>query len=439
MTHHPIADEKKRSVYIVDGARTPFIKALGQPNPWSAADLAVAAAGPLLARQPFNPTDIEEVIAGCVVPAVDEANIGRIIALRLGCGTGTLGWTVQRNCGSGLQALESAAFKIMHGHADLILAGGTECMSRSPVMYQTDLLAWLANIRTARDLQTKLKAVIHFKPAFLMPVVSLLKGLTDPVVNLTMGQTAENLVYQFGLAREELDQYALQSHQKATLARKNGFLEEITPLFDWRGNVMVVDNGVREESSLSKLANLKPVFDKPFGQVTAGNSSQVSDGAAFLILASAEAVKKYGLPVMGRMVDAIWTGLDPAVMGLGPVYAIQKLLSKNQLSSQDIDFWEINEAFSAQILACLQAMEDTHWMQTHAKVEHSVGGIPVEKLNVDGGAIAIGHPVAATGARLVLHLLHVLKRHRAMRGVASLCVGGGQGGAMLLECSSEVI
>lgn len=408
---------KLKDVYVVDGLRTPFIKAMGKPNPLSAADLAVAALGPLLARQPFKPSEIDEVIAGCVAPAADEANIARIIALRSGCGIEVPAFTVQRNCASGLQALESAALNIRSGKSELVLAGGTECMSRAPLLYPNEMAIFLAQLRSRKGLIDQLKSLLQFRPYFLKPILSLLKGLSDPIVNLSMGQTAENLVYEFGITREAMDAFSVQSHDRANAAQKEGFFDEITPLFDWQGGMIESDNGVRAGSTIEKLATLKPVFDKPFGSVTAGNSSQVTDGAAFLILASESSVKKYDLPVLGKIVDTAWAALDPAIMGLGPVYAIQKLLQEQDLSLSDIDYWEMNEAFAAQMLACLK----------------SLGSIPPEKLNVDGGAIAIGHPVGATGARLVLHLLHVLKRKGAKRGVASLCIGGGQGGAMLLE------
>jgi len=415
---------KQPAVYIVDGLRTPFIKATGKPNPLSAADLAVAAAGPLLARQPFKREAIDEVITGCVAATSDETNIGRIIALRLGCGNAVEGWTVQRNCASGLQALECAAHDIVNGHYHLVLAGGTECMSRSPLLYPNAFAAFLADFRSSREILQRLKTLLKFRPSLLTPVFSLVNGLTDPIVNLSMGQTAENLAYQFGISRAEMDAYAVQSHERAIAARNNGYFEEeITPLFDWRGHVIPWDTGVREGSTVEKLSKLKPVFDKPFGSVTAGNSSQVTDGAAFLILASESAVKKYNLPVLGKIIDTAWAALDPAIMGLGPVYAIQKLLSRHHLTTADIDYWEINEAFAAQVLACLKAMA----------ADKTFGTIPMERLNVDGGAVALGHPVGASGARLVLYLLHILKRNNARRGIASLCIGGGQGGAMLIE------
>lgn len=420
-----------QEVYIVDGARTPFIKAQGKPNPWSAADLAVAACAPLLARQPFLPNEIEEVIAGCVAQTSDEANVGRIIALRIGCGNHVMGWTVHRNCASGLQAIDCGFEDIRSGRHDLILVGGVDALSRTPLLLQPDLVNWLADFRTQKDWLKKLKLLIKLRPHFFVPVISLLQGLTDPIVNLTMGQTAENLSYQFNISRYEMDEYSVLSHQRASQYINE--LSEVSPLFDWRGNVYRTDNGVRMDTSIEKLAALKPVFDKPFGNITAGNSSQVSDGAAFLILANRKTVEHYNLPILGRVIDTAWAALNPAIMGLGPVHAIHRLLMKQQLSLKDIDYWEINEAFAAQVLACLKAMEDEHYCKTELGLEKPLGKIPLDKLNVEGGAIAVGHPVGASGARLVLQLLHILKRHKAKRGIASLCIGGGQGGAMLLE------
>lgn len=429
---------KNSAVYIIDGARTPFIKALAKPNLLSASSLAVAAAAPLLLRQPFLPQDIDEVIVGCVAPSPDEVNIGRLIALRLGCGDKVPGWTVQRNCASGLQAIDSAYKDIALGRHDLVLAGGTESMSRAPWLLQDDMIAFLAEFKNAKSLSKKLKSLLKIRPHFFVPVISLMKGLFDPTVNLSMGQTAEKLAYQFSITRREMDEFSVESHLRALQAIEKGYFSEITPLFDFQGNDIAQDNGVRKDSSLEKLANLKPVFDKPYGLVTAGNSSQVSDGAAFMILASETAVKRYQLPVMGKIIKTTWQGLDPSIMGLGPAYAIAKLLQQEQLSLDDIDYFEINEAFAAQVLACIKALESPEFCQKELYLKDSVGRIPYDKLNVDGGAIAIGHPVGASGIRLVLHLLQILQRNNAKRGIASLCIGGGQGGAILVERAEGV-
>lgn len=427
-----------RDVYIVDGARSPFIKAKGKPGQFSASDLAVNAGKELLQRQPFSPTEIDEVVIGCVMPSADEANIGRVIALRLGCGQTVPAWTVQRNCASGLQALDSAAKDIAMGRHDLVLAGGTEAMSRAPLLYNDGYINWLSGVMAARNWQAKLKAYAKFRPEYLKPVIALMRGLSDPLVNLSMGQTAENLAYRFNITREQMDQFALESHQLATAGQDNHHFSEVLSAFTNTGTFYVADDGVRRDSTMEKLATLKPFFDKKFGSVTAGNSSQVSDGAAILLLASKEAVQKYNLTVLARIVDVEWAGVDPAEMGLGPVYATHQLLKNQQLQMNDIDYWEINEAFAAQVIGCLRAWESDEYCQTYLGLDKALGSIDRSKLNVDGGAIAIGHPVGASGARIVLHLVEILKRENAKKGIATICIGGGQGGAMLIENVSEV-
>lgn len=428
-----------RDVYIVDGARTPFLKAKGKPGTFSASDLAVNAGRELLERQSFSPQDINEVVIGCVMPSADEANIGRVISLRLGCGKAIPAWTVQRNCASGMQALDSAAKDIAMGRHDLVLAGGTEAMSRAPLLFNDQMTSWFAGVAGAKDWKTRLKLYAQFRPAFLKPVIALMRGLTDPIVNLNMGQTAENLAYRFAISREEMDQFALESHQfTATAQEQNHFNNEVETLFGSKGDYYIADDGVRLDSSMQKLATLKPFFDKKFGSVTAGNSSQVSDGAAMLLLASKEAVQKFHLPVLARIVDVEWAGVDPAEMGLGPVYATNNLMRRYNLNTNDIDFWEINEAFAAQVIGCLRAFESDEYCRENLGRENAIGTIDRSKLNVDGGAIAIGHPVGASGARIVLHLAQVLRRNNAKQGIATICIGGGQGGAMLIENVSEV-
>lgn len=422
-----------KTIYVVDGSRTPFLKARGRRGPFSAADLALAAARPLLSRQKFPLEAIDEVILGCVMPGPDEANIARIISLRLGLGERVPAWTVQRNCASGLQALDCAAQSIAQGRAELVLTGGVEAMSHAPVLLAPDMVNWLADWSAARDLLTRLKTLSRLRPAHFKPVIALLRGLSDPVVGLSMGQTAENLAHRFNITREQMDAYAVESHQRLAKAQHEGLIGGLEVLYDNNGNYYFADDGLRRDSSVEQLAKLKPVFDKPFGLVTAGNSAQVTDGAACLILASEAAVAKYQLPVLGKLLDCSWAGLDPAQMGLGPVYAMAPLLARNGLRSADIDYWEINEAFAAQVLGCLKAWDDATFCRNELHLDAPLGAIDKSHLNIDGGGISLGHPVGASGARIVLQLLHVLKRNNAKRGVASLCIGGGQGGAMLVE------
>lgn len=422
-----------KTVYVVDGTRTPFLKVKGAPGPFSAADLAVQAGRELLLRQPFAPSDLDEVIIGCAAPSPDEVNIGRVIALRLGCGNQVPAWTVMRNCASGMQALDSALANIQRGKADLVLAGGTDALSHAPLLFSDAMTLWFSRWMGAKTLAQRLGLIKQFKPAYLKPVIGLLKGLTDPVVGLSMGQTAENLVYEFGLTREQLDSYSVRSHLRAVEARQRGaFSAEMAPLVDKSGQYYTEDDGVRADSSLERLARLKPVFDRPGGSITAGNSSQVTDGAAVLLLASEEAVQRWQLTPLGKIVDSEWAGLDPSVMGLGPVHASTPLLQRQRLSLEDIDLWEINEAFAAQVLACLAAWNDEQYCQKHFGIP-AMGKLDEQRLNVDGGAIALGHPVGASGARIVLHLLQALRQRGLQRGVATICIGGGQGGAMLVE------
>ena len=427
-----------RDVYIVDGTRTPFLKAKGKAGPFSASDLAVRAGCELLQRQSFAPTDLDEVILGCVMPSMDEANIARLVALRLGCGQATPAFTVQRNCASGMQALDSAAKDIAMGRANLVLAGGTEAMSRAPLLYNDNMTNWMAGLMGAKDWKMKLKEYAQFRPSFLKPVIALLRGLSDPYINLSMGQTAENLAYRFHITRQQMDEFALNSHLRVIAAQDENHLAEVETVYAADGNFFPADDGVRLDSTLEKLAKLQPYFDKTFGSVTAGNSSQISDGAAMLILASKEAVQKYRLPVLAKIVDTHWAGVDPAEMGLGPVYATQQLLKRQQRNMDSIDYWEINEAFAAQVIGCLSAFENADYCRKNFGTDGALGKIDPSRLNVDGGAIALGHPVGASGARIVLHLANTLRRQNAKTGVATICIGGGQGGAMLIENVSEV-
>lgn len=422
-----------RPIYLVDGSRTPFIKARGKPGPFKHAELGIYAARPLLQRMPFAPEELDEVVMGSTMPGPDEANIARVVALRLGCGDKVPAYTVHRNCASGMQALDSAALSIASGRSELVLAGGIEAMSRAPLILHDKMVHWLANWWSAKTFVAKMKTLSSFSPGLLAPVFSLLKGLTDPVVGMNMGQTAEQIAYRFGITRDMMDQFAMDSHLRLHQAHEDNRLSEIEPIFDDKGNVYDFDDGVRPDSTLEKLAKLRPAFDKPYGLVTPGNSAQITDGAAALIVASEKAVEKYDLPVMGRIVSTEWAALSPSEMGLGPAHAIAPLLKSQKLKTADIDYWEINEAFAAQVLAVVSALKDKDYCKSHLGLTAAVGAIPSERLNIDGGGVSLGHPVGASGARIVLHLAKTLQQKNAKLGVASLCIGGGQGGAMLIE------
>lgn len=424
----------KQTIYVVDGARTPFLKAQKGPGPFAASDLATQAGRALLLRQPFEPSDLDEVILGCAAPSPDETNIGRMVALRLGCGKKVPGWTVMRNCASGMQAIDSAIANIQCGRSELVLAGGVDALSRAPLLYSDAMVRWFAGMMALRSPGQKLRHFLKLRPAMLLtPVVGLMKGLTDPMVGLLMGQTAENLAWKFGISRQQMDEFAVQSHQRSIAARQAGHLAEIVPVVDGQGRVYTEDDGVRADATLAGMAKPKPFFDKKYGNITAANSTQITDGAAWVLLASEAAVQKWGLKPIGKIVDSEWAGLEPEQMGLGPVHASTPILKRHGLQLSDIDYWELNEAFAAQVLACLAAWKDDAYCREQLGLPGALGEIPEDRLNVDGGAVSIGHPVGASGARIVLHLLHVLRRNRARRGIATICIGGGLGGAMLLE------
>jgi acetyl-CoA C-acetyltransferase len=421
-------------IYVVDGARTPFLKAQKGPGPFAASDLATQAGRTLLLRQPFAPSDLDEVILGCAAPSPDETNIGRMVALRLGCGNKVPGWTVMRNCASGMQAIDSAIANIQCGRSQLVLAGGVDALSRAPLLYSDAMVRWFAGMMSLRTVNQKIRHFLKLRPAALLtPVIGLMKGLTDPVIGLLMGQTAENLAWKFGISRRQMDEFAVRSHQRALAARQAGHLAEIVPLVDGNGKVYAEDDGVRADADLAGMAKPKPFFDKKYGNITAANSSQITDGAAWVLLASEEAVQKWGLEPIGKIVDSQWSGLEPAQMGLGPVHAATPILQRHGLQLADIDYWELNEAFAAQVLACQAAWQDDEYCREQLDLPGALGKIDEARLNVDGGAVAIGHPVGASGARIVLHLLHALRRNNAQRGIATICIGGGLGGAMLVE------
>jgi acetyl-CoA C-acetyltransferase len=427
-----------KPVYVVDGARTPFLKSKNRPGPFAAADLATQAGRALLARQPFSPDALDEVIVGCAAPSGDVVNIGRVAALRMGCGQKVPGWTVMRNCASGMQSVDSGINNILAGRSSLVLAGGVDALSRAPLLYGDKMVLWFSNMAAARTASQRMALFARIPvKSLLAPVIGIMKGLTDPMVGLLMGQTAENVAHRFGITREQMDAFSVRSHQRVSKAQDEGHLAagggEVEALYDAKGNTYTLDDGVRRDASMENLKKLKPFFDRKYGNVTPGNSSQITDGAAWLVLASEEAVKKHDLRPMGRIVDSEWAGLDPAQMGLGPVHAATPILRRHGLRLNDLDYWEINEAFAAQVLGCLAAWKDEKYCREELHLENALGELDTERLNVDGGAIALGHPVGASGTRIVLHLLRTLKRKNAKRGIACICIGGGLGGAMLVE------
>ena len=425
----------KEPLYIVDGVRTPFAKMGTTLAACDATELGRTATAAVLARTALDPAMIDEVVFGCVGNPVDAANVARVIALRAGVPESVPAITVSRNCASGFEAITQASDKAANGRGDIFLVGGTESMSHYPLLYNASAVKKYAALGKAKSAGQKAAAVLAFRPADFAPRIALMLGLTDPVCGLGMGQTAELLARDWQLTRAMQDDFALQSHQRAEAARGK-FKEEITPVYPRGGReaqAVEGDNGVRDGQTMEALGKLKAVFDKRGGTVTAGNASQITDGAVALIVMTEAGLKRTGLKPIGKLVGFAYAGCEPARMGLGPVYALAKAEKLTGFKLADADLVEINEAFAAQVLACRAAAASTEFCRQHLGRDTALGEVPLGKLNVNGGAIALGHPVGASGARLVLTVLRELHRRGGKRAVVSLCIGGGQGGALWLE------
>jgi acetyl-CoA acetyltransferase family protein len=427
----------REPLYIVAGVRTPFCKMGTALAGVDAVDLGRTAAAAVLAQTGLDPAQIDEVIFGCVGQPADAANVSRVIALRSGVPDSVPAFTVHRNCASGFEAITQAAEKIAAGRGDIFLVGGTESMSRYPLLYNDSAAKKFGGVAKAKSLTSKAAALLRFRPKDFAPRTSLMLGLTDPVCGCNMGQTAETLARDWHITREAQDEFALQSHQRAAAAKEK-LAEEICPVYPrgTRAPVTVTeDNGIRANQTMEALAKLRPIFEKRGGTVTAGNASQVTDGAVAMLVMSEAALRRTRLTPLGQLVHYAYAGCEPARMGLGPLYAIAKAQKLSGLGLKDAELIEINEAFAAQLLACSAAVVSPEFNRKHLGRNTVLGEIPNEILNVNGGAIALGHPVGATGVRLVLTALKELQRRQARRALVSLCVGGGQGGALWLEAT----
>jgi acetyl-CoA C-acetyltransferase/acetyl-CoA acyltransferase len=426
----------KKRIAIIDGIRTPFCKSGGVFKNIAADDLGAIVVKELLARIDFPPESIEEMIFGNVAQPAHAANIARVVALKAGLPPSLVAHTVHRNCASGMQSITSAANLILSEEAEVVLAGGTESMSQIPILYSKALTEWLFLFMKAKTLGEKIKTFLKLRLAALKPVIGLEEGLTDPICGLSMGMTAEVLSRAFHVSREEQDLFSLESHKRASAAIQKGFFaQEIIPVPippDY-GKTQHHDDGPRANQTLEALQKLKPYFDRKTGSVTVGNACPVTDGAACVLLMSENKAKEMHLSPLGYLRDYTYAALEGRSMGLGPVYATSKLLDKTQLTMKDFQLIEMNEAFAAQILANEKAFASAEFSKKTFGKNEALGALDRDRLNVNGGAIALGHPVGTSGTRLVLTLLKELRRRNLNLGLATLCVGGGQGAALALE------
>ena len=422
----------KERIAIIDGLRSPVAKANGKLNDVSADTLGAIITKELVLRNNLKYEQFDEVIIGNVAQPANSANIARVMAIKAGFPQSTPAYTVHRNCASGMQSISSAIEKINSNQGDLYLVGGMESMSNIPLLYSDELRNLITKFTYARSLGEKLKLLATFRPSFLKPTIGLIAGLTDPISGKIMGITAENLANEFKISREEQDLYALNSHLKAQKAIESGRLkDEIHPIMTKNASI-IDDDGIRFNQTIEALSKLNPIFDRLSGTVTAGNSSQVSDGACSMIVCTESKARELNLEPIGFIKDYAYAGLDAHRMGLGPVYATKKLFDKTGVTLKDIDLIELNEAFAAQVIANLKAFKSEEFCKKTFN-SSAIGEIDESILNVNGGAIAIGHPVGMSSARIVLTALKELKRRNNKLALATLCVGGGQGASFLLE------
>jgi len=422
-----------KEVVIVAGLRTPFVKAGGALKSFAAYDLTARVIRELMLRLDFPAEKIEEVIIGNVIQDVEGANMARIATILGGLPDHIPAMTVNRNCASGMEAIANAYDKIRFGQAQVILAGGAESMSSIPVFsYSDELTEILMSAAKAKSPAQRVQALSKLRPNHFKPNVI---NQNDPIADMTMGQTAEVLAKEFNISRQAQDEFALASHQRAVAARPR-LAEEIMPVivpdYEGKGLAVETDIGPREDASFEALNKLKPVFDKDFGTVTAGNASPITDGAGVVLMMEAELAKSMGLEILGYIRSYHSAALEAQRMGLGPSYSTPKALELAGTAFKDIDLIEINEAFAAQVLANEVCFNSASFAQKLG-LKGPIGEIDRDRLNVNGGAIALGHPLGGTGVRLVLSTLHELKRRDKNLGLTTLCVGGGQGATFVLE------
>lgn len=414
-------------MFILAATRTPFSKSGTALAPLTADDLGRAACSALLTETGIDPGELSEVIFGCAAQPAEAANLARVIALRSGVPARVPAATVHRNCASGMEAVTAAHQRIAAGQGGLFLVGGVESMTHIPLLFPHEATRHFGDLSRAKSSGQKLSAAAGFNFSDFKPRVGLDLVLTDPVTGLNMGDTAEILAREFGITREAQDHFAAESHLKAIAARE-ALNAEISPVYA-EDVAVTEDNGPHADSTPEKLVILPPLYDHITGSVTAGNSSQLTDGAVALLVGTEAVAGRLGIEPLGRLAAYAYSGCDPARMGLGPVHAIAKAKQLSGLMPEDADLIEINETFAAQVLACLASLKDP---KTH-QLDLPAYEIPAEKLNRRGGAIALGHPVGATGARLILTALSQLHETNTHRALATLSIGGGQGAALYLE------
>jgi len=422
-----------RRVAIVAGVRTPFAKAGTAFKTISAIDLGKLCVAELLQRTNLDGKEVQALVFGTVIPSVVAPNIAREVSLLPLLPKGVQAYTVSRACASANQAITDAADQIALGHLDVAIAGGSESLSNIPILHSQRFAETLLLASKAKSLPARLRTLSRLRPKDFIPITP---AIAEPTTGETMGQSAEKMAKLNAITREEQDHFALRSHRLASAGTADGRLTaEIMPVYvpPKFESVLTSDNGIREDTSYEQLAALKPVFDRKYGSVTAGNSSPLTDGGACVLLMSEEKAKALGYTPLGIVRSYAYAALDPGEQLLqAPVLAAPVALKRAGLSLKDMDLVEMHEAFAAQVLSNLKGFESKSWAE-RAGFSQPVGEVDRAKLNVMGGSIAIGHPFGATGARITTTLLNELQRRGGQFGLMTVCTAGGMGFAMVVE------
>ncbi len=418
---------------LVDGARSAFVKSFGSFEDCDALELFSRVTEGFIRKVGIDMMEVDELSCGVVVPQTKNGNVARDAAINLGLPPHIHGYTLNRACTSSMQTIADAARQIASGTPAIVLAGGVECLSDVPIVYSKEARKFLVKVSKSRSATDKLNMVKQFSAKDWLPKPP---ALSEPLTGFTMGEHAEMMAKFNLISREDQDRFAVESHHKAANAQEAGrFNDEIIPIWPSpKYNVCVdKDNIVRADTSLEAMANLKPAFDKKYGSLTAANSSSLTDGASITLIGDDARVRSLGLKPKAIIRDSVFVAVNPyEQLLIGPAIAIPLLLKKNNLKVSDIDLFEIHEAFAAQVLSCIRSMESDGFMDKYFG-EKGIGAFPMDRLNVNGGAIAIGHPFGATGARLATTLANELIRSDKQFGVIAICAAGAMAGAMLIE------
>jgi len=423
-----------RRVAIVGGLRTPFMKAGTTYRNLSTLDLGATVTNELMQRSGLEGEQIDQVIAGAVVADVGAPNIAREIAMRCNLPASVDAYSVSRACATSTQAIVNGTRAILFGDADIVIAGGTDTLSKPPITYDDKVVDALMAANAAKDIPSKVKAFTRLRPGDLAPRPP---ALSDMASGLTMGQAAEKMARENGITREAQDEYAYYSHMKAAAAWDNGTFDgevmalPIPPKYEETASK---DNIPRGDTTLEKLATLRPAFDRKYGTITAGTSSPLTDGAAMVLLMEEKTAQKHGFAVKAYIRAWAFAGLDPSwQMLMGPSFATPIALERAEMTLADIDVIDMHEAFSAQMLSNIQAFGSTDWAKKHLGRNEPIGEIDMEKLNLYGGSISLGHPFAATGARQAMTMANELERRDQGTALVTQCAAGGLGAALILE------